>query len=307
MNPYKYTILTAYYRGDTYLPRLTKRLNAIAQNRSDFHWILIDDFSHDGGKSRAALTAVEEEVQFPAEIHYLPENYWGSESVKLGAQLAQGEYIILLDQDDLLTIDALQIFDNAIARVQHRQDFAGVHARCKDETGTLVGTPFSESYFYGSIPEYRHKKRVRGELHVCTRTTLFREYVKEIQKGYPFGFIWSGISDAGYNFLFTNEVTRIYDRSNENAVSRSPVLDHVRNDFRFRALDLDDHFFPLLYDPVTLLKRLILCARYQTHARELGGAALEGLSLRTRFLLRIASPFGRLYAHRDKKKFTIRG
>ena len=97
----KVSIITPCYNSEKYLPSLLECL--LKQTLTDWEWIVVDDGSTDHS---AAL--VHQWEQQDSRIRLIQKENGGTASArKLGLEYARGEYIQLLDADDLIDFDKL--------------------------------------------------------------------------------------------------------------------------------------------------------------------------------------------------------
>lgn len=98
----KVSIITPCYNSEKYLPSLLECL--LKQTLTDWEWIVVDDGSTDHS---AAL--VHQWEQQDSRIRLIQKENGGTASArKLGLEYAKGEYIQLLDADDLIDFDKLR-------------------------------------------------------------------------------------------------------------------------------------------------------------------------------------------------------
>ncbi len=108
----RFGIYTSFYNSERFI-------DAIFENIKNFHydnfvWIVTDDFSTDNTKA-ILLKKVEEYKQF-IDVRYAEQNckkelYW-----KPNLFFSAVDYIVLVDADDIVDLDALQVYDNMIQR-----------------------------------------------------------------------------------------------------------------------------------------------------------------------------------------------
>ncbi len=149
-------------------------------------------------------------------------------STYTGSMIAEGQYIIILDQDDFLSPEGLQVFKKYIGKYAHLPEFVGVCGRCIDSNSEFIGNKFESNEVYSNELEVRHVLKIRGEMFQCTKTEVIREYFKGMLPGYTNGWAWSRIS-LKYKWLYTNEIVRFYDTGNLESHTNSPVVHYHLN------------------------------------------------------------------------------
>ena len=106
------SVLTPTYNRATYLPRLWNSLKK--STGKDFEWIIVDDGSTDE-TAEVCRHMIEDENEFPIRYEY-QENHGKYVAFNRLVELAQGEYIIQIDDDDEILPnainDALSIWDS---------------------------------------------------------------------------------------------------------------------------------------------------------------------------------------------------
>lgn len=130
----KISIITAFYRGNRYMEQYVKCIQENQKNmksQDELEVILVND-------------SPEEEIQLPEWALALPirvcpqEKNGGIHSARVrGLEECQGEYVMFLDQDDLLEGDAIA---KHIARItEWRENLAGVNTGGSSVLGTGLG------------------------------------------------------------------------------------------------------------------------------------------------------------------------
>lgn len=261
-------------------------------------WIIVDDFSNDDGSTRREIDSIIAESPLSIIPIYLDENCYGSKSTESGAAAASGQYVLILDQDDQLTDDALDVFSRLIASYEKSTDVAGVCARCINQHGDLIGTPFSWDVRLAREPEVRHGNRIRGELFQCTRIDIIRSYFKDMVPGYTNGWVWNRIS-KDYSYVYASDVVRIYDMGNPSSVSNLKRIKYIEAQFKQSTEYLSDNVRWLKKDKLFLLRMLLQWERIGIH-RGSGFVRLCSL-LPASFLpyITIVYPFALFKAKRD--------
>lgn len=274
----QFSIVTACYRGVRTLPRTYQSLLDLDATGIEFEWILVDDYSNDGGETEALIRTLQEKSPFPTQSAFLDRNYYGAKSAYTGARLATGKYLIILDQDDLLTTDALRIFLRLINEYENETDFAGICGRCRDMQGHTIGTPFVWNEKLANELEIRHRHRIRGELFQCTKRELIEEYFADFEPGYTNGYVWTRMARK-YRYLYTNEIVRIYDTQNPQSMTHAPKLKYLDANIFQYGYYLNTNWDYLRNDPVFfaryLLQYLRLCIHNRISLREISGGLLQ--------------------------------
>ena len=90
------------------------------------------------------------EATFKVKYHFFEENHFGARSMYKACEMADGEYLFLLDHDDMYTDNALERVLWYITNYCNREVVA-VRPRCVSEDGILLGPVLQEEgiYLYG--------------------------------------------------------------------------------------------------------------------------------------------------------------
>lgn len=263
---YLFSIVTPCFRGSDFLPRTFASL-LVQKGNYPFEWIIVDDFSNDEGKTKSVIQRIEKESPFPVKTIYLDKNHYGSLSAYTGAINAKGSYIIILDQDDMLTDDALEIFADGIIRHENVANFAGVCGRCINLDGKLIGQPFPWPEKLTNELHVRHIYKIRGEMFQCTKKQLIIEYFKGMKPGYTNGWAWNRIARQ-YDYLYTSKLVRIYDTVNPSSTSNMKRMIYLDAQFESLSQYLSDNFDFLKNDPIFAARLLLQWTRVGIHVKK---------------------------------------
>ncbi len=189
------TLLTCTYNRRHTLDRLWQSLCAMVRSEP-FEWVLVDDGSQDG---TADWWRTLPDVDGIQKVLRQQANQGKPRAVNTGVQAASGDWILLVDSDDLLPPDALQHMARAIAR--HGQDPAlqGLCFRKADLQGRLLGRRPS-----GPSPR-RMSPNQAGACLQADLAYLFRRSAMlqvpmawiEGEKFVPELYTWNAIADRG--------------------------------------------------------------------------------------------------------------
>lgn len=225
----QFSIITPCFKGELFLNRAYKSL-LDQSNKHDFEWIIVDDYSDDEDRTKIVIESLKKKAPFRVSSIFLDKNYYGSKSVYIGSLEASGNYVVILDQDDMLVSEALDIFAEYILLYGEQSDFAGVTGRCIDLSGELIGTTFPWDEKLSNEFELRHVLKNKAELLQCTKKNLITEYFNGAKPGFTNGWVWSRIS-LTHQFLYTNKVVRIYDTENPLSTTHETEIKYVDNKF----------------------------------------------------------------------------
>lgn len=299
-----FSIVTPAWHGARFLGPLHASLEAMAADSPAFEWILVDDASADGGETANAMRRVAETASFPVRCIFLERNHLGSRSAWEGSLAARGDWLIILDQDDRLTGDALRTYAHWIERFGERPDFAGVCGRCVDQHGRFIGTPLPGGVLYTDELSMRHRHRVRGEMLQCTRVALIREHFAAMAPGVTNGLVWRRIA-ATHRYLYTDQVVRHYDTGNPVSWTNCGRILYV-GDRRDELVEyLDRALGPMLRDPVELLRTAVHARRFDLLARRAGIAPRRAVPPAVRVLMAAVTPVAWPVARFDRHRRRV--
>lgn len=112
-SPIFYSVLTTVYEGTSAALFQSLAESVLNQTYNNFEWIVL---AH--GPIAPELRGVIEGLRRDSRLRiaYLPENLGIMKAMKYCLEKAEGDYIVPIDSDDLLTFDALQVFSAEILR-----------------------------------------------------------------------------------------------------------------------------------------------------------------------------------------------
>lgn len=196
------TIMTPTYNRAYVLPRLYDSL--CQQTRRDFEWLVIDDGSTDG----TAELIFDYRVKSDFSINYFyKENGGKHRAINEGVVHATGDWIIIVDSDDLLTGDAVAKLYDVMNHIG--SEFVGMCFRRAKLSGHIIGisdTAWSKSMVMQPIMAGHILK---GDLAYVFRTNVMRECpFPEFpgEKFVPELYIWNKIADIGKIVFYVDQV-----------------------------------------------------------------------------------------------------
>ncbi|PTH79700.1 glycosyltransferase family 2 protein [Aeromonas veronii] len=196
------TIMTPTYNRAYVLPRLYDSL--CQQTSRDFEWLLIDDGSTDG----TAELIFDYRVKSDFSINYFyKENGGKHRAINKGVVHATGDWIIIVDSDDLLTGDAIAKLYDVMNHIG--SEFVGMCFRKATLSGHMIGisgTVWSKSMVMQPIMAGHVLK---GDLAYVFRTNVMRECpFPEFpgEKFVPELYIWNKIADIGKIVFYVDQV-----------------------------------------------------------------------------------------------------
>ncbi|NYT84345.1 glycosyltransferase family A protein [Pollutimonas harenae] len=198
------TILTPTYNRIDTLPRLYQSL--LAQRNRNFEWLIVDDGSTDDTASWVA--ALEHEADFP--IRLIRQDNGGKHvALNTGVVAAHGDWVFIVDSDDLLTNDATQVVADALGNIAGQQSVVGLCFRRGDLNGRLLGRECHDMPMPFASTPTRVGRMVQGDLaYIFHRDTmaLLPFPVISGEKFVPELYIWNKISDQGQIWFYLDRI-----------------------------------------------------------------------------------------------------
>lgn len=175
------SIVTPTYNRGSLLMRCFTSLKE--QTSHDFEWIIIDDGSTDDTESVAAHF-LDEKTDFP--IYYEKKENGGKHTaLNASHKYIHGEYVLILDSDDRLTLDAVASALQGWSGYEEEKDIGIVTFLKENSAGEVYAYAADEN-----IPTdvLRYKRVCRGSSDCCEviRASLFQKYPFPVFEGERF-------------------------------------------------------------------------------------------------------------------------
>lgn len=217
-----FTVFTPTFNRANLLPSVYRSL--LAQQRSDFEWIVVDDGSTDG--TEVLVTSWIRESVFP--IRYIRQQNSGKHvAINRGVSAARGILFVIVDSDDELAPGALRSIEDAWFSIAEelRRTYAGVAGLCAFKDGRLVGTPFPKSKFVTNNVDLRSRHRVKGDKFEVYRVDVLREFPFPENMGafVAEGLVWNRVARK-YQTLCVNSIWAIKEYHRDGLSARSVLL-----------------------------------------------------------------------------------
>lgn len=186
------TILTPTFNRAHTLPRVFQSLRDQSDPR--FEWVVVDDGSTDG--TADLLAQFQREASFAVKAVSQP-NGGKHVAVNHGVRLAEGEWVLPLDSDDALTVDAVEAIHGALAAL----DDDGVLGLCFRKSyfdGRLVGRPVPGTRV--ALHPTQASSLFGGDLAYVFRRTALESCPFPVVPGevfFPELYVWNEIGDRG--------------------------------------------------------------------------------------------------------------
>jgi glycosyltransferase involved in cell wall biosynthesis len=211
----KLSIVTSTYNRIDLLSRLIESL----QHQSDkkFEWILIDDGSTDSTKEH--IKSISEQFDFDFKYRY--QNNSGKHvALNRGFNEANGDYLIILDSDDLLSTDAVDKILKAFDDIKKDNDI-GVISFCNQ---TLEQLPIGNqlSGFTCSQLDYIYKYKGTGDRSEVFKKTIYKEFrfpIFDNERFCPEALVWNRIG-LKYKTKYVSDVIKYVEYQSDGLTSK---------------------------------------------------------------------------------------
>ena len=218
------TVFTPTYNRGYKISDLYKSL--MSQTKYNFEWLIIDDGSIDNTKE--IVSKFNSNGKF--DIRYiLKENGGKHTAINRAAHEAKGEYIFIVDSDDILTYDAIEKASIYLKSIRNKSDFCGVSglrgnldgkvwmtgdlSKIRNNGNDGINEDFMDvEYIDATAIEYRFCRKISGDRAEIVKTDLLKEFQFPVFEGERFlgeGYLWLTLSLYGYKFRWFNEVIYI--------------------------------------------------------------------------------------------------
>lgn len=211
-----FTIFIPTFNRAYILPRALASIEQ--QTLSDFEVVIIDDGSSDN--TRELVQAWAGRVPFEVRYHYQSN---GGKHVAHNTMLglAQGQFVALLDSDDILVPTALERFKYHWEQIprEQRAQFAGVEGLiARMDNGKISGRPYPQDVMDSDHLEMRVRQDLGGDRRAAVLTTILRRFPYPVFPGERHirpSLLWDRLAAAGYKFRFFNEVVQKFEHQSD--------------------------------------------------------------------------------------------
>lgn len=227
------TIFTPTYNRAYILPKLYKSLCSQKSDMYEFEWLIIDDDSTDDTKELVEKW-INKNNKFT--IRYFRQEHGGKHrALNKAFDLAEGEFIFIVDSDDELTDNTVELLNKWLLDIRDKSDFAGVAGLRVSKEGNVWGgsVAFTSSYVDATDFE-RRKYNLLGDKAEVYRTSILRKFkFPEISNEYfvTEDYCWMQIASAGYKLRWYNQPIYIceYLEDGLTKIGANSIEGHAKN------------------------------------------------------------------------------
>ncbi len=206
------TVLTPTYNRANLLPRAFESL--CNQTCKNFVWLIVDDGSKDDTKE--VVKKLKDKSDFKI-IYKYKKNEGKHIAVNYSYDFMNTEWMIFLDDDDILVDDAIEKANKLILELKKRSDYNEIwqiSGRCLDyKTGKIMGKLFPDNINkVGKKKQEILRARCYGEKHGLRKVEILKQYLFPKYDDTNFvteNQIWYKI-DLRYKTYCTNEAFIVY-------------------------------------------------------------------------------------------------
>ncbi|MBS4807478.1 MAG: glycosyltransferase [Paraprevotella sp.] len=243
--------------GRTYESLLNVICPAYNGNIVTFEWIIVDDGSTDGTIELGKKWC--EENKLPIR-YFRQENQGKHVAMNFVIQQARGKYWLTIDSDDSILPNALEIFFKTWEEIKDDGSFCAVAARCKDESGKIVGNLLPHSPLDVNAIDLRLKYRIKGEMLEMYKIDVLKQYrfptYDPRMRFCPENIVWFEMARK-YKMRVIDEAVRVYYH---DAVNSLMVVKNVRrsvSNYYMWLYYLNNLSRYVIYNPIFILKAYV--------------------------------------------------
>lgn len=247
----KITVFTPTYNREDTLHRVYDSL--LAQTYKNFIWLIIDDGSTDNTRDLINEYIKENKIKI---IYKYQKNQGKHIAVNNAVKMTNTELFIIADSDDAFVPNALETFITEWDKIENKEEFKGIIARCFDhETGAVIGPKWSNERFDANELDANFKLNTTGEKWSLFKTEVLKEFPFPEVEGlrfYPETVIWQMMSRK-YLTRYINIPLREYFRDQANSVTGKNYNRYRENLFLWKHIinNTYDYFW---YNPKLFVK-----------------------------------------------------
>ena len=196
------TILTPTYNRGYIINKAYESL--LKQKDKDFEWLVIDDGSSDSTKEIIEGYINENKINIR---YYKKQNGGKHTAVNYGVKKAKGDYTLILDSDDCLTVDAVSKIKRYCKKYKNNISICGFSFLKIHEDGTLTGKAYQEKEIISDHISFRYNKALLGDMAEVYKTSILKKYPFPVFNNERFlseAIVWNKIA-FDYKTVYINE------------------------------------------------------------------------------------------------------
>lgn len=263
MNEIKVSIFTPTYNRDRYITNLYKSL--CAQTVFPFEWIIVDQGND---KTCDFVKIFKKEAIFPIIYRRLYDERGIGRALNLMIEIARGDLVMKVDDDDILTPDAIEAVIKIALTIKDKEGYAGVGGLRQYLDGRVIGEKWKhDSEWFDCTNLERGKNGLDGDKAEAYYLDILKQYgpLPTIQ-GENFTWesvLWDRIAHAGKKIRWFNK--KIYCTQYLPGGATDIRVEARKNNFYTYTILVSER---MSYSEIPLVSRLKQCCRYFELVRE---------------------------------------
>ncbi len=257
------TIFTPTYNREKYISNLFDSL--CKQTVLPFEWIIVDQ-----GNDRTVdlVKYFATNAPFPVRYERLDGERGIGRALNVVIDCAQGDLVMKVDDDDTLTIDAIESIIEMESSIENKEEYAGVSGLRQYPDGRAIGQEWKyESSYIDCTNLERKKNGLEGDKAEAYYLSILKEFGPiPVVPGEYFtweGILWDRIAHAGKKIRWFNK--KIYCTQYLPGGATNTRVESRKNNFYTYTILVSER---LSYSEVSLKERIILSCRYFELAKE---------------------------------------
>ncbi len=210
MNTPFFTVCMPTYKRATLLPACFAAF--AAQTFRDFEVVIVDDGSPDD--TSQVLETLSQAATFAVRSVRVPNGGRGR-ALNRALDEARGEFVLFMDDDDLLAPDGLETLAAAWQSIpeSERSAYCGVAGLCNRPDGSIIGDSYPVNALDSDFLTMREVRRIRGDKKEAVRRDLIGEWrftVFDGERRAPTASLWFHLASR-YRARFVNRTVAMKD------------------------------------------------------------------------------------------------
>lgn len=264
MDKAKVTIFTPTYNRDQYISNLFRSLQN--QTVMPVEWIVIDQGED---RTEELVKGFQKEVSFPVVYKRLVGERGISRAFNLMMDIASGDLVMKVDDDDTLTPDAIEAIIGIESTIMDRGSFAGVSGLRQYPDGKVIGGEWTHEVDWIDCTNLeRDKYQLNGDKAEAYYLKVLREYgpIPTVAGEYFTweAVLWDRIAHAGKKIRWCNR--KIYCTEYLPGGATNTRVEARKKNFFTYSIFVSER---MKYTEIPFLSRLKLCCRYFELLREM--------------------------------------
>ncbi len=263
MNEIRVTVFTPTYNRDKYITNLYKSLSG--QTVFPCEWIIVDQGND---KTRELVEQFKNDSAFPIIYKRLDDERGIGRALNLMIEIAHGDLVMKVDDDDTLTPDAIESVLEMESTIEDKKKYAGVGGLRQFPDGRVIGGEWShDTKWFDCTNLEREKNGLNGDKAEAYYLDILKKFgpMPTIPGEYYTweGVLWDRIAHAGRKIRWFNK--KIYCTQYLPGGATDTRVEAKKNNFYTYTVMVSER---MSYSEIPFSSRLKQCCRYFELARE---------------------------------------